>query len=41
MKQGKSLIDLAKEVERQSQAKVDYLADTIALEVNNEGISFR
>jgi len=37
MKQGKSLIDLAKEVERQSQAKVDYLADTTALEVNNEG----
>lgn len=33
MKTGKSLIELATEIERQSQAKVDYVADTRKLEM--------
>lgn len=31
MKQGKSLSELAREIERQAQAKIDYIADTTAL----------
>lgn len=37
MRQGKTLSELAKEIERQNQSKKDYLADTRSLAINETG----
>jgi len=38
MKQGRDIVELAKELERQQESKRDFIADTRALEMSNDGI---
>ncbi|PSB00471.1 hypothetical protein [Merismopedia glauca] len=41
MKSGKTLVELATEIQNQAQAKRDYIADTRTLELTDVGIESR